>query len=119
MSADTAQREITEADRLAGFIRATSNMAGAKRRWNERARTGLTDANLAQALAFEIGIMGGSCGPDSIWLSYQAAGLQIWISWESHSTSATKPVFAGNATIAMARRVYAIKDPADIQLALF
>ena len=46
------------------------------KRWAERASTGLTDEELADALAYEIGIFGGSCGPGEIYLIYQRAGLK-------------------------------------------
>lgn len=112
-------RPLTEADRREGFIRATGGFSGAKARWTARAARGMTDAELAEALAFELGIFGGSCGPGSLHLTFQGAGLKIWISWEIHNHVTTKPTFAGKATIAMARHVYCIKDPVDRQLALF
>jgi hypothetical protein len=108
-------RPLTEADRRAGFIRATVGYSGAATRWQERAATGMS----AAALADELGIFGGSCGPDSLSLTYQGAGLKIWISWEVQNHCATAPTFAGKATVAMARLVYGVKDPADRQLALF
>lgn len=119
MTCASIPRSLTPDDRRKGFIKATSNMSGAADRWRNRAASGLSDAQLAEALAYEIGIMGGSSGPGSIWLSYKSAGLKIWISWDFQSMNQTKPTFEGRTTIAMARHVYAIKDPADIQLAMF
>lgn len=110
---------VGEAERIAGFRRATCGMAGAASRWQERAAKGMSDAELAAALAYEIGIFGGSSSPDGLSLSYQAAGLRIWIGWEIQNTHKQLPVFQGAATVAMARRVYGIRDPADKQLALF
>jgi hypothetical protein len=110
---------ITEADRIAGFRKATSGLAGAAARWQERATKGMNDDELAKALAFEIGTFGGSGGPDSLCLSYQAAGLKIWIGWETVNTHEQPPTIQGLATVAIAREVYRIKDPADNQLALF
>lgn len=112
-------RALSEADRRAGFIRATGGYSGAATRWQERAATGMSDSALAEALADELGIFGGSGGPDSLSLTYQGAGLKIWISWEVQNHCATAPTFAGKATVAMARLVYGVKDPADRQLALF
>lgn len=63
--------------------------------------------------------MGGRSGPDELSLWFQGAGLKIWISWEIQNTHRTKPTFEGKSTIAMARFVYGIKDPSDIQLTLF
>ncbi|WP_412033195.1 hypothetical protein ACLIR7_08900 [Nitratireductor aquimarinus] len=111
-------RPLTEVDKRAGFMRATGGYARAKERWAERAARGMSDAELAEALAFELGIFGGSSGPNSLSLIYQGAGLKIWISWEIQNHVIAKPAFEGKATIAMARHVYGIKDPADRQLTL-
>ena len=119
MKEDTATRRLSEEDRIAGFKKATGSMGASAERWKKRAATGLTDAELAEALAYELGIMGGSAGPNSLSLHYQGAGLKIWISWEIQNTYRTKPTFEGKSTIAMARLVYGIKDPTDIQLTLF
>lgn len=111
--------EIGEAERVAGFRKATCGMVGAAARWRERAAKGMNDDELAQALAYEIGTFGGSDSPDGISLTWQAAGLKIWISWEIQNTHQQPPTFQGKATLAMARAVYGINDPADKQLALF
>lgn len=110
---------IGEAERVAGFRRATCGMAGADARWQDRAAKGMTDDTLAEALAYEIGIFGGSGDPDGLCLTYQAAGLKIWIGWAIENTHDQPPIFQGAATVAMARAVYGIRDPADRQLALF
>ncbi|KQZ28615.1 hypothetical protein ASD50_19185 [Mesorhizobium sp. Root552] len=112
-------RLLTEADKREGFIRATGGLSAAKERWVERAARGLSDAELAEALAFELGIFGGSGGPDCLSLTYQGVGLKIWISWETHNHVTMKSTFEGKGTVAMARLVYGISDPADRQLALF
>jgi hypothetical protein len=78
-------RPLTEADKREGFIRATGGLSAAKERWAERAARGLSDAELAEALAFELGIFGGSGEPHCLSLSYQGASLTIWISWETHN----------------------------------
>jgi hypothetical protein len=73
---DTPEPEplaVGEAERIAGFRRATCGMAGASTRWKELAAKGMSDAELAAALAYEIGNFGGSGGPDGLWLIYQAA----------------------------------------------
>jgi hypothetical protein len=119
MTALPAPRPLTEADRIAGFRRATCSMQGASDRWRERAKTGLSDVELAEALSYELGIFGGSGGPDCLSLTYKGAGLKIWISWETHNSYQMKPTFAGQTTIAMARLVYGVRDPEEVQLALF
>lgn len=110
---------LTDADRREGFMKATGGLSRSKERWIARAARGMTDAELAEALAFELGIFGGSGGPGTLDLTFQGAGLKIWISWGVHNHVAMKPTFEARATIAMARLVYGIKDPADKQLALF
>jgi hypothetical protein len=112
-------RPLSDADRREGFMRATGGFSRSKELWAERAARGMTDAELADALAFELGIFGGSGGPAMLCLTFQGAGQKIWISWETHNHVTMKPTFEGKATIAMARLVYGIKDPADKQLALF
>lgn len=112
-------RLLTDAEKRFSFIRATGGFSGATQRWAERAARGMTDAELAEALAFELGIFGGSCGPDVLWLTFQGAGLKIWMSWDIQNHVATRPTFEGRSTIAMARLVYGIEDPSNAQLALF
>lgn len=110
-------RHLTEDDKRKSFLRATGGFCGARTRWAEHAERGMRDDELAEALASELGIFGGSCGPGD--LTYQGAGLKIWISWENQSHVTARPTFAGKTTIEMARFVYGIKDPASRQLALF
>lgn len=111
-------RPLTEVDKREGLIRATGGFSGAKQRWAERAASGLTDEALAEALTFELGILGGSSGPDRLSLTFQGSGLKIWISWEVHNHMSMKPTFESKSTTAMARLVYGIKDPSDRQLTL-
>ncbi len=112
-------KQLSAHDRLYAFKRATGGIERAAKRWAERAATGLTDEQLAEALAYEIGIFGGSCGPGELHPTYQRAGLKIWASWESMNHVTDRPIFEGRATIAMAREVYGIRDPSDMQLSLF
>ncbi|OJU50107.1 MAG: hypothetical protein BGO03_09565 [Mesorhizobium sp. 61-13] len=112
-------RPLTDADKREGFIRATGGFSGAKQRWAKRVERGMTADELAGALAFELGIFGGSGGPDQLSLTFQGTGLKIWISWETHNHVTMKPTFEGKGTIAMARLVYGVNDPADRQLALW
>lgn len=112
-------RLLTDTEKRFGFIRATGGFSGATNRWAEHAARGMTDAELAEALTFELGIFGGSCGPSELWLTYQGAGLKIWISWEIQNHVTTRPTFEGRSTIAMTRMVYGINDPSNLQLALF
>ena len=112
-------KQLCTDDKLYAFKRATGGIERSVKRWAERASTGLTDEELADALAYEIGIFGGSCGPGEIYLIYQRAGLKIWAGWESLNHVTDPPLFEGRATIAMAREVYGIRDPSDTQYSLF
>jgi hypothetical protein len=114
-----AIRELTAEDRLHAFMRATGGYERSAKRWAQLARTGLTDEELAKALAFEIGILGGSGGPEELSITYQGAGLKIWAGWEIFNHVTEKPIFEGRSTIAMAREVYGIRDPSDTQLSFF
>jgi hypothetical protein len=72
------QRELTEADKLFVFERATQGTSGAAQRWTERARLPMADADLKEALEYEIGAYGGCCGPNQPDVEYQCRGLRIW-----------------------------------------
>jgi hypothetical protein len=62
--------------------------------------------------------MGGSYGPGELDVTYQGPGLRIWATWEIASHFGTRPLFAGYATVAMAREVYGIANLQDRQLRL-
>jgi hypothetical protein len=112
-------RELTADDKRIAFLRATRSMSGAAGRWKQRAATGMTDEQLAEALRYELGIFGGSsAGKDCPALTYQGNGLKIWANWEIVNHVTTPPTFQGAHTIAMARVVYGIRHPDDRQLSL-
>ena len=52
-------------------------------------------------------------------ITYQGSGLKIWAGWHVINHVTEKPIFEDKATIAMAREVYGIHDPADNQLVMF
>lgn len=106
---------LTPDERLAVFRTATSALP----HWYAaQIQAGMTDTELAEALAQALGIMGGSGGPNAIGVMFQGAGLKIWGGWDIPSIR-DKPLFQGAATIAMARAVYRIADPSQKQLSLF
>lgn len=115
----TDMRELTQDEKLEAFKRATGGFNGHAERWMKHAQTGLTDEELAAVLKHELGIFGGSGGPDTTSISFQGAGLKIWASWETHKYVQDKPIFQGRQTIEMARSVYGICDPQDMQMCLF
>jgi len=116
---ETISRILSEEDRKTAFIRTVTNMSGAKQRWKERAETGLSDGQLSEALSYELGIAGGSSSHNSINIAYKRAGLKIWASWQNVNSCIDAPIFEGQQTIAMARKIFDIADPADRQMSLF
>lgn len=108
-------RPLSQADRVVAFKAATRSF---ERDYRDRFESGMTDAELADALCASLGIFGGIGGPGRMDLTFQGAGLKIWASWEVHNHVTTKPVFAGAATVAMAREVYRIADPSTRRLSL-
>ena len=112
-------KDLTEEDKREAFLRATRGYSGSNDRWKQRAVTGMTDEALAEVLKTEIGIYGGRCGPGEMAICFQGSGLKIWASWREHpNTYCDKPIFAGTATIRMAREVYGIENPEDGQMRL-
>lgn len=111
-------RELTQEDIENAFRRATQSYVGSRARWAERAATGLTDADLAAALKYELGIWGGSGCRDSVKVTYQGAGLKIWATW-SYAHPCPAPILEGSRTVAFARDYYRIPNPADTQMSLF
>jgi hypothetical protein len=93
--------------------------SGFKRCYFAQFEAGMTDEELEAALKQSLGIFAGSCGPDCLSVTHQGAGLKIWGSWEIINPYESKPVFAAQKTIEMAREVYGISDCSDMQLGLF
>ena len=113
-------RELSSEEKRRTFIRATSGMSGAAERWKERAAKGMSDEQLAAALAYELGIEGGASSRKDVPAYHvKGAGLQIWISWDFPRCHQEKPTFKGSDTVAMARQVYGIRNPEDKQMDLF
>ena len=113
-------RELTTEEKRRAFSRATGGMSGAGERWKERAASGMTDEQLAAALAYELGIEGGASSWNDVPAYHvKGAGLQIWISWDFPRCHQEKPTFKGSDTVAMARQVYGIRNPEDKQMDLF
>ena len=116
MASKDDDRPFTEADKELAFRLATRSLP---RRYAEQIKTGMTDAQLEEALKEVLGIFGGSGGPDRPSITFTGSGLRIWGGWHVVNTQTEKPLFAGKRTIAMARQVYGIADPNNNQLDLF
>ncbi|NOX52013.1 MAG: hypothetical protein GXP16_15980 [Gammaproteobacteria bacterium] len=110
------RRPLTQDEWELAFLKATASFP---RQYADQIVTGMSDDELSQALQATLGIFGGSGGPDQLSITYQGSGLRIWASWHVHNHVSEKPLFAGKATIAMARELYGIADPEDGQMCLF
>lgn len=113
------KRILSQADIIEALRRATTSYEGAEERWRTRARKGLSDAELEDALKYEIGIAGGSSGRNMLCVEHQRSGLKIWAGWEGTNSYSNRPVVEGKRTMQLTREVYGIADPTDEQLALF
>jgi len=115
-----AMKNLTEEDKKNAFITAVTSYQNADNRWQERNRSGLTDAQLEEALRYELGIYGGCSGHNNRpAVEYQGSGLKIWASWGHFNSCIDQPIFEGRSTLKMAREVYQISNPDDTQLSLF
>jgi hypothetical protein len=109
-------RPLSESDKIMIFKLATASLP---RRHGDAINSGMSDEELSNALHSILGIFGGSGGPDRPSISFAGSSLRFWGGWHTVNHVQEKPLFAGKATIAMARMVYQIKDPDDDQLSLF
>lgn len=113
------KRQLSHSDIIEALRRATNSYQGAEKRWQERASRGLTDEQLEEALAYELGTAGGSGGRDILSIEYSRSGLKIWASWDSTNSYRDSPVLEGKRTMMLAREIYGIADPTDMQRRLF
>lgn len=107
---------LSEDDKAAAFQVATASFA---RSIDLDTPAPMTDAELAAALNHAMGIFSGRAAPGEMHLTWQGTGLKIWASWHIHNHVTERPIFAGAATVAMARTYYRIPDPANRQMSLF
>ena len=114
--ADDKNRPLTEADKVMIFKLATASLP---RRYSDAIDAGMSDEYLSNALQSVLGIFGGSGGPGRPSISFAGSGLRIWGGWHIVNHVTEKPLFADKATIAMARTVYKIGDPDNMQMDLF
>lgn len=107
---------LTQCEKEEVFRQATSGLV---RFHSAEIKAGMTDEALEAALKRVLGIFGGSGGPDILSITYQGAGLKIWGGRETLNHVLDPPLFAGQATVQMARYLYGISDPDDMQMSLF
>lgn len=113
----TLSETLTREDVEEAFRRATNSVVEAAKRWAARVESGLTDEELAEALRYELGLMGGTGERGALCVAYQGAGLKIWAG--KSGWALTPPVLEGARTVAFAREYYGIPDPSDEQMKLF
>ena len=113
------KNQFSQDEKRGVFLRAVCSYAGAKNRWEARSKSPLNDDELEQALKHEIGIAGGSGCRDSISIAYQGSGLKIWASRTTPNHFSDEPIFQGTQTMKMARLVFNIVDPSNLQADLF
>jgi hypothetical protein len=112
MALDTSQLFTQEhAERM--FRRATCRIEGCTARWEARAQHSMTDAEVSEALAYEMQGGGGGCGPDSPSYEVDPSGLRIWVGWEIQNPCLDRPRWRGASTVAEARRLYGLRRPSD------
>ncbi len=110
------EKPLTEAEKELIFKLATASLP---RRYSEKIKIGMSNEDLSNALQEVLGIFGGSGGPGRPSISFAGSGLRIWGGWHMVNHVTEKPLFAGAATIDMARGIYKITDPNNRQLDLF
>lgn len=111
--------ELTEQEKRSAFLRAVCGFQGSKDRWEKRIQTGLDDEGLKKALKYELGHFGGSGSRDSINIAYQGDGLKIWAGSYDLNPCKDAPILEGTQTIKMARYVFNLADPSNLQIDLF
>ena len=109
------KRELTQTDKIMIFKQATASLP---RRFASQISQGITDDELETILQDILGIFGGSGGPDRPSIAFKGSGLKIWGGWHTVNHVQEIPLFAGKATIAMAREIYKIPNSSDKQMKL-
>lgn len=106
---------LTHDEKVAAFKDATRSLL----HWHgDEIKIGVTDDRLDELLRRALGLFGGSGGPDRLSVTFQGSGLKIWAGRTAVNHITEKPIFQGNATVRMAREVYAIPDPSNHQMRL-
>jgi hypothetical protein len=106
---------LTQAERIEIFKLATRGLV---HHYGEQFKAGMSDVDLRSALAESLGLFGGIGSPDGPSVAYTGAGFRIWGGRQTVNHHTQKPLFAGDATVAMPREIYGISDPQNGQLKL-
>ncbi len=110
---------VSYEDKRLALESAACSYSGARKRWEERRQTGLSDDDLKKALEKEFGIYGGGTHRNTMSIAYQGAGLKVWFSPNSSLNCSDQLILQGVQTVRMARAVFRVPNPDDDQLGLF
>ena len=95
-----------------GLFSALHSVENAKRRWDRRRRSGLTDQGLREAIAEEFGIQGGQSGPGRASISYSGgSNPRFWYD----VTYNKPPTLHGRRLLDAVREIMDIRMPVKIR----
>ena len=109
-------RSVTPKDKVAAFTAVTPRFY---RDNQHRFEEGMSDVEIEHALKDQFGDFGSRGGPGQLHITYQGAGLKLWVSWHIHNYVREEPALVGAVTIAMAREIYGITNSDDRQMDFF
>lgn len=109
-------KPVTPKDKVAAFTAVTPRFF---RDYQHMFEGGMSDAEIESALKNQFGDFGSRGAADQLYITYQSSGLKLWVSWHIHNYVQEEPTLFGIRTIAMAREIYGITNPDDVQMAFF
>jgi hypothetical protein len=115
--ADDAPAAVTPEEKAWAFDMAAHSIENAAERWKARAEVAMSDSDLAEHIEYELGLFGGFYGPNGLSVIYKGLGLKVWVG-HGYAKSDGPATYFGAASIAMARKLYGIKQPGDTQMRL-
>lgn len=111
--------QLSEKQRHA-LRRACCCYVGSGDRWAALASAGASDARIIELMDSEMGLGGGSGGPDWLWAYSQGNPPRVWIGDSSIMGAHGKPFLAGAELVHQVRLLFGIHQPAvEGQLSLF
>jgi len=100
--------------------RACCCYAGSSERWAALAASDASDAQIIELMNYEMGLGGGSGGPDWLWAYSLGNPPRVWIGDSAIMGGHSKPLLAGVELIHQVRLLFGIHQPApEGQLSLF
>lgn len=104
--------DINSPEFEAGLRRALHHYADADQRWQERKETGLTDAQLKEAISFEFGISGSSGGPGIPDIAFKGGSDPKFVYGSMDYYS--EPTLGGRKLVDKVRQVMVIPYPIGV-----